>query len=80
MNAGIETAAMLVTVLGVASFVTAYAATRTIRSALPVLLDFLTAAGMIRLAADPSSWMSLVLVAAVITVRRMVAFGIAHEA
>lgn len=78
MNAAVEFVALLVTMIGIASFAMAYAAGRTIRSALPVLLDFLTAAGLIRLAVAPSSWTDLLLVTVVILVRKIVALGFAR--
>ncbi|WP_461066396.1 hypothetical protein [Streptomyces pseudoechinosporeus] len=78
MNAAIEAATLLITAVGVVSFLTAYAATRTIRSALPLLLEFLTAAGLIRLAGDPS-WSSIVLTVAVIAVRKVAAFGVSEK-
>jgi hypothetical protein len=78
VNAVIEAAALLVVAVGVVSFLTAYAATRTIRSALPLLLDFLMAAGLIRLAGD-LSWSGIVLTVAIIAVRKVAAFGVAEK-
>ncbi|GAB2899359.1 hypothetical protein GCM10027074_77550 [Streptomyces deserti] len=68
--------ALLVTAAGVLSAITAYAISRRISQALPVLLDFLTGAGLIRLAAD-ISWNSIMVAAAVITVRKIAAIGVA---
>lgn len=78
MNAAIEAAALLITAVGVLSFLVAYAATRTIRVALPLLLDFLMAAGLIRLAAD-LSWGSILLTVAIIAVRKVAAFGVTEK-
>ncbi|MFE5815336.1 hypothetical protein ACFQ6S_18250 [Streptomyces sp. NPDC056479] len=78
MKDAIEAAALLVTALGVVSFLTAYAATRSIRVALPLLLDFLTAVGLIRLAGD-LSWSTIVLTVAVIAVRKVAAFGVTEN-
>ncbi|MFJ8631217.1 hypothetical protein [Streptomyces sp. NPDC093568] len=75
MNDAIEAASLLVTGLGVVSFLTAYAVTRTIRVALALLLDFLTAAGLLRLAGD-LSWSAIVQTVAIIAVRKVAAFGL----
>ncbi|MGC0327177.1 hypothetical protein RKD23_000167 [Streptomyces sp. SAI-170] len=79
MNAAVEFAALLVTMIGIASFAVALTAGRAIRSALPVLLDFLTAAGLIRLAVAPSSWTNLLLVTVVISIRKIVAIGFVRD-
>jgi hypothetical protein len=71
----LTTAALMVTGAGLLVAVAVYAATRRIGRALPVLLDFLTAAGLIRLAADVS-WGSILGAAAVITVRKTAALGV----
>lgn len=78
MNAAIEAAALLITAVGVVVFLTAYATTRTIRVALPLLLDFLMAAGLMRLAGD-LSWSSILLAVAIIAVRKVAAFGVAEK-
>jgi hypothetical protein len=78
VNAAIEAAALLVTAAGVVSFLTAYATTRTIRGALRLLLDFLMAAGLIRLAGD-LSWGGISLTVAIIAVRKVAAFGVADR-
>ena len=78
MNAVIEAAALLITAAGVLSFLVAYAATHTMRCALPLLLDFLMAAGLIRLAGD-QSWSTILLTVAIIAVRKVAAFGIAEK-
>ncbi|GAB2766194.1 hypothetical protein GCM10027072_76320 [Streptomyces bullii] len=48
---------------------------RQISQALPVLLDFLTGAGLIRLAAD-ISWSDILVAAVVIAVRKIAAIGV----
>lgn len=77
MDAVIEAAAMLITASGVVAFLGALATTRSIRCALPLLLDFLMAAGLIRLAGD-LSWGSILVTVAIIVVRRVAAFGVAE--
>ncbi len=49
--------------------------TRELRRALPVLLDLLTAAGLIRLAGQPS-WPVLATTAIVIALRRLLTAGL----
>jgi hypothetical protein len=49
--------------------------TRSLRQALPVLLDLLTAAGLLRIAAEPT-WSGLAVTAIVIVLRRLVTAGI----
>ncbi|MDN3293997.1 DUF1622 domain-containing protein [Streptomyces ficellus] len=72
MTAWLHTAAMLATAAGVLSACAAYLATRQVRLSLGVLLDFLTAAGLIRLADEPS-WSSIATAAAVIGLRKLIA-------
>ncbi|GGO41389.1 hypothetical protein GCM10012287_00120 [Streptomyces daqingensis] len=78
MATAIEAAALLVTAAGVVVFLTAYAATRRIRTALPLLLDFLMAAGLMRLAGD-LSWSGILLTVAIIAVRKVAAYGVAEK-
>ncbi|MEI7033365.1 hypothetical protein [Streptomyces pratensis] len=68
-------AALLVTAAGLLSALAAGAISRRADQTLPVLLDFLTAAGLLRLAADVS-WNSILVAAAVITVRKIAAIGV----
>lgn len=79
MRAAIDTAALLITTAGVVSFLVAYATARTIRVALPLLLDFLMAAGLIRLSAD-LTWTGILVAVAVVAVRKAAAFGVAEAA
>ncbi|GGX69174.1 hypothetical protein [Streptomyces minutiscleroticus] len=75
MTPVLTAAALMVTAAGVLIALAVGAATRRLDHALPVLLDFLTAAGLIRLAADVS-WHSILGAAAVLTVRKVAAFGL----
>lgn len=70
MNTWLQTAAVLTTALGLLAAAAAWRLTRTARGALAVLLDFLTAAGLLRLAGEPS-WDSITLAAAVIALRKL---------
>ena len=69
------TAALLVATAALVAAGTAFARTRSLSQALPVLLDLLTAAGLLRLAATPS-WNVLAVTAIVIGLRRLVTAGI----
>ncbi|WP_309052988.1 hypothetical protein [Streptomyces sp.] len=70
MTALLPAAAVLVTALGLVSAAAAWRLTRTVRGGLAVLLDFLTAAGLLRLAGEPS-WDGITLAAAVIALRKL---------
>jgi hypothetical protein len=76
MNAWPQTAAVLITALGLVAAAAAWRLTHTVRGALAVLLDFLTAAGLLRLAGEPS-WDSVLLAAAVIALRRLLGASLA---
>ncbi|MBT2439704.1 DUF1622 domain-containing protein [Streptomyces sp. ISL-36] len=75
MKPWLETAAVLITAAGLVSAMASYRLTHTVRPALAVLLDFLTAAGLIRLAGEPS-WDSIVLAASVIALRKLLGTGL----
>lgn len=75
MNGILTAAALMVTGAGLLVFVATCAATRRIGRALPVLLDFLTAAGLIRLAVDVT-WGTICGVAAVVAVRKIATLGV----
>ncbi|CAL9336919.1 hypothetical protein SUDANB15_00182 [Streptomyces sp. enrichment culture] len=75
MTDALTAAALLITAAGILSAVTVCAMSRRIGHALPVLLDFLSAAGLVHLAADVS-WNSILVAAAVIVVRKVAAIGI----
>ncbi|MFJ4871376.1 DUF1622 domain-containing protein [Streptomyces sp. NPDC088757] len=75
MNTWLHTASVLLTACGLLGAAAAYRLSRTFRSALAVLLDFLTAAGLIQLAGDPS-WNSILQAAAVIALRKLLSTGL----
>ncbi|GGR48328.1 hypothetical protein GCM10010497_59740 [Streptomyces cinereoruber] len=75
MNTLLHTASLLLTVCGLLGAAAAYRLSHTFRSALAVLLDFLTAAGLIQLAGDPS-WNSILQAAAVIALRKLLSTGL----
>ncbi len=68
-------AALAVTALGLVAAAVVLAATRHPLSALTVLLDFLLAAGLLRLTGQPG-WPALATAAAVVAVRRLVGIGL----
>ncbi|MFJ9173648.1 hypothetical protein [Streptomyces sp. NPDC102360] len=70
MSEWLSRAAALVGVFGLFAAAAAWRLTRIVRQALAVLLDFLTAAALLRLAGRPS-WDSIVLTAAAIALRRV---------
>ncbi|WP_217198309.1 DUF1622 domain-containing protein [Streptomyces buecherae] len=70
MNAWLQAGAVLTTGLGLVAATAAWHLTRAVRGGLAVLLDFLTAAGLLRLASEPS-WDSIILAAAVIALRKL---------
>ena len=65
------TAALLCVVLGLVSAGAVLARTWQLRQALPVLLEFLLAAGLLRLAHD-ATWRALATAAAVVALRKLV--------
>ena len=65
------TGALLCAVLGLVSAGVVLARTRHLRQALPVLLEFLLAAGLLRLGHD-TSWRALATAAAVVALRTLV--------
>ncbi|MET9929877.1 MULTISPECIES: hypothetical protein [unclassified Streptomyces] len=75
MNTWLHAASLLLTICGLLGAAAAYRTTRTFRSALAVLLDFLTAAGLIRLAGDPS-WSGILQAASVIALRKLLSTGL----
>ena len=68
-------AALLCTALGVASAVAVLARARDLRLAIGVLLEFLLAAGLLRLSADPTP-RALLTAAVVVGIRRLVSVGL----
>ncbi len=71
MSSLTSSAALLCTVLGLASAAAVLARTRELRQALPVLLEFLLAAGLLRLTQD-ATWRRLATAAVVVAVRKLV--------
>jgi hypothetical protein len=75
VTAAASTAALLVVAAAIVAGGVVLLRTRSLRQALPVLLDLLTAAGLLRLAATPT-WTSLAVTATVIALRRLVSAGV----
>ncbi|URM88943.1 hypothetical protein LUW75_01675 [Streptomyces sp. MRC013] len=75
MNAWLQAASVLVTGAGLVSAAVACRLTGDARRALAVLLDFLTAAGLMRLTGDPS-WGGILAAAAVVALRRVIGSGL----
>ncbi|MEU9346467.1 hypothetical protein AB0D74_35205 [Streptomyces sp. NPDC048278] len=75
MTAVLHQAALLVTLFGLLSAFCAGLRLRRVRPTIALLTDFLLAAGLIRLAAEPT-WMSLAIAAATAAVRMLVNAGL----
>ncbi len=75
MSAALQSGALLVTLLGLVSGALALLRGRELLPATGVLLEFLLAAGLLRLADDPG-WRQLVTAAAVVVLRRVVSLGL----
>jgi hypothetical protein len=69
------TLALLVTAAALTAGLVALIATRRPAAALPVLLDLLVAAGLLRLVGQPS-WQALATAAAIIVLRRLIGLGL----
>jgi len=69
------TLALLVTAAALVAGLVALVATRRPTAALPVLLDLLVAAGLLRLVGDPG-WQVLATAAAILVLRRLIGFGL----
>ena len=69
------TLALLVTAAALAAGLVVLGATRRPAAALPVLLDLLVAAGLLRLVGEPS-WQALATAAAILVLRRLIGFGL----
>ncbi len=67
--------ALLVTAAALVAGLVALVATRRPAAALPVTLDLLTAAGLLRLVGEPG-WPALATAAATLVVRRLIGFGL----
>ena len=66
----------LVTAFALLCGFAALVVTRSVRAALPVLLDLLLVAGLLRLTTT-SSWAAIGTAAAIVVVRKVVGFGLA---
>ena len=75
MTVVVGTAALAVTAAGVVAAAVTLAATRRPLLAITVLLDFLLAAGLLRLTGHPG-WPVLAGAAAVVVLRRLVGYGL----
>ncbi|MET8976420.1 hypothetical protein ABZX85_12470 [Streptomyces sp. NPDC004539] len=75
MTTLLRQAALLVTLLGLLSAACAAVSLRRVQPTVALLTDFLLAAGLIRLAAQPS-WTSLAVAAVTIAVRLVVNAGL----
>ena len=69
------TLALLVTALALISGLVALLATRRPAAALPVFLDLLVAAGLLRLVGEPG-WPALATAATIVLLRRLIGFGL----
>ena len=72
MSDVLQAGALLCTVLGLLAAAAVVARAHDLRLGVTVLLEFLLAAGLLRLSDDPS-WRELLVAAAVVAVRRLVA-------
>lgn len=75
----IRGAALLVTAAGIVVSAGALVATRSYSPALPILLDFLMAAGLLRLASS-AQWHVIVAAAGIVAVRKVTMIGIGTAA
>lgn len=73
----LRSAALAVTVLGLLSAGAVLARAREVRLPIGVLLDFLLAAGLLRLAVAPTS-RALASAALIVVIRKVVTFGLAQ--
>ncbi|MER5838840.1 hypothetical protein ABT099_00715 [Streptomyces prasinus] len=75
MTALLHLAALAATAFGLVAAAVVFATARRLRPVLAVLLDFLIAAGLLRLAGE-TSWEAIATTAAVIAVRKLVTAGL----
>jgi hypothetical protein len=75
VTAVLDSAALVVTAAALAAAAVVLLGTRRPRIALPVLLDLLMAAGLLRLAADPE-WHRLLSAAAIVGLRHLILLGL----
>ncbi|SET10006.1 DUF1622 domain-containing protein [Geodermatophilus poikilotrophus] len=69
------TLALLVTAAALLAGLVGLVATRRPAAALPVFLDLLVAAGLLRLVGEPS-WQALATAASIVVLRRLIGFGL----
>jgi hypothetical protein len=72
-----DTAALFVTAAGLLAAAVALAKTRRLPLAVALLLDFLTAAALLRLAVSPPSWPAIGTAALVIGIRQLASRALA---
>ena len=77
MSPALQAAALLCTVFGFVAGAAVLLRTADVRAAVRVLLDFLLAAGLLRLG-DNLGWRQIASAAAVVAVRRLLAFDLAR--
>lgn len=75
MTALIHGAALVVVAVGLFTAALALAVTRKVPLAIALLLDFLTAAGLLRLAGTPT-WSRLATAALIILIRQLASWGL----
>ena len=75
MSTALQTGALVCTALGLVAALAVLVATRDARLGVKVLLEFLLAAGLLRLSDDPSA-RTLAAAAALVGVRRLIAYGL----
>ncbi len=75
MNDLLRDAALVCTALGILSALAVLARSRDVRLSVGVLLEFLLAAGLLRLSADPTG-QALLVAAVVVALRRLVGFDL----
>ncbi len=77
MTALLLDAALLVTAAGLVSATLVLGRTRDLRVSMKVLLEFLLAAGLLRLTHEPT-WRKIAVAAGIVGVRRLLSFGLAQ--
>jgi hypothetical protein len=79
VTAVVDAAALIVVAAAILAGALALGGTRSVRQALPVLLDLLTAAGLLRLSVTPT-WSALAVTAVVVALRRLTTAGLRRTA
>ncbi len=78
MIAIVSAAGLLVTAAGLLSATLVLARTRDLHVSIKVLLDFLLAAGLLRLTHEPT-WRQITVAASIVAVRRLLSFGLGQS-